>query len=239
MSPNERVDYAARLAFLSATTDVMKPAPIITLREILPIFSKYYSRLKQRASGPSSVEQFVAVLATATYGISSVDGSVEAAALENALNSWTERHGFKAYPWIRDAALCTLFHAGDTADNSAALQWRFRDYRPPGEINVRVVRKPREPLSRLETRFLRACKEQWTAYAAAYRFELGECTSENQSARWTALAFAGRTFSEIAAKENLPRKTVEKSSNRFRRRAGLMPPIKKDLRKARSANTAA
>jgi hypothetical protein len=129
-SPAKAIDHRARLEFLNATR-VMVPAPIDTLQERLPVFSRWRSGVKARLQkrGPINAQRISAAFALGTYTIFLLDNSDEATTLRKDLDGWMAEHNFED-PWIRDdAAIPTLYYM---ADKPGSKVWRLRDSTVPG-----------------------------------------------------------------------------------------------------------
>src|SRR5277367_6515370 len=78
--PNE-IDYAARCAFLNATTAAMNPAPIDTLLESLPLFFRWLSHFDRIDDDPIAID-VLKIVPHVFRTISSLDDSREAAELK-------------------------------------------------------------------------------------------------------------------------------------------------------------
>jgi hypothetical protein len=222
-------DYGARSAFLYFTTEVMTPAPIDTLLELVPTFRSWHAHVEDehRPSdqyAPVTGERVSALIGLATCAISPLDDSAEAAPLKDALARWMTRYRFRDR-WLADAALCTLF--GQHADGvSKPRKWYFQfpyeDLCPEVSIHLRQeFGESREHLlKRFESEYLLRRKQ----YNASMLHRTGEIGDRLRPARFAALVFAGSTFVGIGRAENLDRKYVRKTVVNFADRAGLTLP---------------
>jgi hypothetical protein len=219
-------DYAARSAFLYFTTEVITPAPIDVLLELLPTFRRWRAHLEREAPPdyPLTGDRIIAIFALATRAISPFDDSPEAAALKDALSGWMAKCKFRD-PWLADAGLCTLFmqHANDVVSpRKWYLQPPYEELCPLVSISLRQEfgESRKEFLKRLEREYLQRRKE----YNGPMEFRTGERANQMLPARWAALVFAGSTFAEIARANNRNRGYVRKTVVGFASRAGLTLP---------------
>jgi len=212
------VDYSARYAFLCAT-NMMKPAPIDSLLDLLPIYRCWIAHF--------DVEENALVAALMKFGaltrctMASLDDSREAAALKCSVSDWMQEQCFRA-EWLGDYALSTLMvHAQDRA---APRSWYYCEplealrpkpivFSPRGDESVPQFHR------RIEGELCKLKKED----LALDRFRRGVRKGQSQPAKWTVARFMGLTFAQIARREYLDRKTVEKAVRGFMRRAQLKP----------------
>lgn len=219
------IDYAARLALLEATS-ILKPAPRDTLfTDVLPAFRKWYCALQfGEDDGADFSERMVAALAATTCTISLLDTSESANAVRAALDGWEEGHGFRAYPWIREAATTTLF--GCFQDPTRPRRWKLVPWTAVYQ-QMEPLKFPRKGEKSGEgysdQDYIKQCDEAYArhrkAFASALRIRLGTRKSERVAAEWTALMlFGGESVSSIARKTNRAPSTISKAVSRFRAR---------------------
>jgi hypothetical protein len=227
------VDYAARRAFLDATTDLLTPAPIDTLLDLLPLLRRW----------DASIEQDVFYRAFSWAVREIADDSLEARAIKAAISAWMTQNRF-VDQWIADAALVTLFtHSQGWVDPVEKPGVQPRNCKVPAEPRKWYVQPPGSRMNpppldlsvaprgdeSAEQYFTRA--EQHVRRArreglAALRFAKGDHASTNndQPAKWTVRRmFLGEDWKQIAPPK-VKADTVRKDVKHFILRAGLTLP---------------
>ena len=226
--PEKLIDYRGRVEFLQATTNEMSPAPIDTLLELLPVFRSWHAHFDNLDENQIAVD-IMKAMAITNYAIGDPDTSREAIALQQAISAWMAKHRFSSTDqWIAKAAFCTLLvHAGHSghAGRVAERGWYLRD---PGEelrpdTNVIVPWTSDEThddhLKRFDAEYRRVRKEFKRLVALHLGLRKGL-----QSARWTAIRFTVRTFTDVTRIVNRDEDTVRKAITAFTRRTGLTLP---------------
>jgi len=221
----KEIDYRARSAFLYATTEVMNPAPIDTLLELLPQFSPWRAVMLADAVGESPVvAAMLEINAEAMCTITGLGESREAIALKTAIGLWMRKHRFQD-EWIANAALRTLEVHADGRGNPRCWYFMVDPDHTEALLTIPMLRKrDDETLRQFLARSDENYRKQRKAYARVFQFRMGLRKWHGQPANWTALVFAGSTFAEIARHEQLGEDAVRKSVEGFRKRTKLTFP---------------
>src|ERR1035438_8157944 len=99
------IDYRGRHEFLQATTELMRPAPVDTLLELIPVFRSWFAHVDTEEENQIAAA-ITKTLAIKNYAVSDLDTSAEAVALKQAISAWMVKHRFSsADQWIAKAAL--------------------------------------------------------------------------------------------------------------------------------------
>jgi hypothetical protein len=122
---NNAPEFWGRIAFLNAATAVMKPAPLVTLQEVVPLFAPWFQFERGDQADPS-LSSWFELRALLRCRISTLDNS----ALRKSVFGWMDRHGFdRRDEWIADAALLSL---GWSVVKGCSLAWSLYPARTRG-----------------------------------------------------------------------------------------------------------
>jgi len=197
-----QTDYPGRLAFLYATTEAMRPAPINTLLDLMPTFSEWFSRYQVDVDKDDPWFDIQQLSALMKCKMSMLDQSAPAQTLRAVLLKWMEQHHINPDDeWIMDTALFSLgWHAFGNE-----LKWNLL----PGpaarpKLDLRLLWDYfKESLDqfreRSEQEFL-VCRKEYIAKVQQLWGDRRQETPE-RVARWTALSFRLK-YREIADRES-------------------------------------
>jgi hypothetical protein len=211
------IDLAGKLAFVRAT-NCLPRAPLARLLRLRSVYRKWSESL--HLIHPLSAAFHRARVETRPVG------SPEAVELEHAINRWMKNCHF-VDPWIKDLARVTL-HMHDLGLAQPG-KWYADEALWWNELHPKVP--PLAPQGGLEQLFeyeARA-REHFRKVRAARKLVplITGARKQNQErdARWTALRFDGKSYSEIAKTEegegSVDEDTIQKSVTAFARRVGL------------------
>lgn len=203
-SIEQEIDYRARLAFLHATTGIMNPAPIDTLLDLLPVFSQWFARFRGTERPQLLPAEFGTSVGLTNCRLSCLDDSPEAISLKGTVDAWLKSHRYDD-DWVGDYALATLgYHAAGLA---VSRHWYSmvdpNETMPLFTLNIRWNRYE-ESLSRYRNRSMQEFLRRRSQYIRQVQARWGDRkrTHVAKHAKWTALAFAGYTYKEIADQES-------------------------------------
>jgi hypothetical protein len=220
------IDYSARTAFLTATTDLLRPAPIDDLLESVPTVETWLATIPQTA--PLTVERFSITMGLASCLISPLDDSSEAAEVKHAIAAWMKNCRFfrDEWKWILDYAEPTLLlHAFARCERR---KWYFKE--PWRELHPELPsfsQRGNESYSEFIKRSDQEYRQRRKENLRSVRFRTGALTlTESRDARWAIHRLClERTFAEICNDEliesGIDEDTVRKAVRAFRRRTGL------------------
>jgi hypothetical protein len=199
------VDYSARTAFLNATTDLLKPAPIDDLLEALPAVQSWLATIPPTA--PMSAKRSSVTLGLANGKISTVDNSSKAVKARKAISRWGKSCRFFRVGWtwiFTDYAEPTiLLHALGSCEHR---KWYFmepRDGLHP-ELAPSVPQRGNEIYMDYVRRSDAEYRQQRKDNLRSVQIKTGALTrrTEARDARWTVRHLClEETFADIADNE--------------------------------------
>jgi hypothetical protein len=222
------IDYNARTEFLDAISDLLRPAPVDELLELLPTVRAWLATIPQTA--PASTKRYSITMGIASGIISPIDDSNEAEAVKQAIADWMRNCRFFHVDWtwiVADYALPTLLlHAADRCEKRKWYRmepWRELNPQPV----VAVPRRGNESNRDYKARFDKECRRASKEIIRPVQFQTGALTkTKSRDAQWTVRHLClERTFTEICNDQpdesGNDESRVGKAVLAFRCRAGL------------------
>ena len=221
---SRQVDWLARQAFLNAFS-AANPAALENLTDtVQPAIQRWLPPVP--ATSDPLRRQLLRLKALRDCTLSTLGQDRDGESLRTAIESWMGKFGF-VDPWIGDAALVTLVWA--SLDGSRAPT-RLIVFPDPAELEPRFELALRwrgdELLPDFRQRARLAYQRQMKEYVALVQFRRGERKEQKTHARWTAKAFLGCTYADIATADRLQgsEDAIRKGVVGFAKRIKLTPP---------------
>src|SRR5579871_4334509 len=171
------IDYTARTAFLDATTDLLRPAPIYALLDSLPIIEAWLTTIPP--TGPLTGERLSVTVGLQHGRICASGDSSEVAECKHAISDWMKNCQFfhDGWTWITEdyAEPTLLLHAF-----GRCVQRRWYRMEPWEELHrepvVRVPRRGNESNTDYKKRFDEECRRQSKEILRPVQFRTGAFT---------------------------------------------------------------
>jgi len=230
--PKDLIDYSARTAFLNATTDLLRPAPIDDLLESLPVVQTWLATIPQTA--PVSPNRLSVMLGLAHGRISTMDDSSEAAEAKHAISDWMKRCQFFRVGWtwiLTDYAEPTILaHALGRFERR---KWYFME--PWEELHPKLAPSVPQRGNESYMDYVKRCdaehRKQRKDNLRFVQVRKGLLTkrTESRDARWTVRHLClQESFADITKNEpdesGYDENKVGHAVRAFRRRVGLPDP---------------